>query len=308
MISILLASYNGEKYVAEQIDSLLSQTFQKFKLFIRDDCSNDGTFSIIKGYANKHSDKIFAEQNKENSGGAKHNFFQMMLEYKDDYTMLCDQDDVWLPNKIETTLTKMRSMESEFGTCTPILVHTDLRVVNEKLETISPSYKTSMNSDYNKTKLCNQIIQNTLTGCTAMYNRALAEMIAETPQFTVMHDWWLMITASAFGRIASIDTQTVLYRQHGGNAIGAKDIMTLKYKIKKLQHSTEIKKALRGTYQQARSFFNIYRDRLTTEQQKLLLTYSDIPNHNKFVRWLTICRLGTFKNGAARKIAQVLYV
>ena len=308
MISILLASYNGEKYIAEQIDSLICQTYQDFKLFISDDCSTDATFQIAKEYAKKHPAKIFAVQNEENSGSAKHNFMRMMIERKDDYMMLCDQDDVWLPGKIESTLAKMKDMEALFGSHTPILVHTDLRVVNDKLETISPSYKAAMNANFKKTKLRNQVIQNTLAGCTAMYNRTLADLVTETPEFMVMHDWWLNITASAFGKIVALDEQTVLYRQHGGNEIGANEINSIKGKARKSRQGNEIRKALKDTYPQAQSFLDTYSDKLTKKQQRLLRTYSDIPNHSKLIRCITICRLGTLKNGLARKIAQTIWV
>jgi len=308
MISILLASYNGEKYIAEQIDSLLAQTVQDFKLFICDDSSTDSTFSIITQYAAKHPEKIYATQNPVNSGGAKHNFIRMMIEHSADYIMLCDQDDVWLPYKIETTLARMQEMESEFGSGTPLLVHTDLIVVGENLETISPSYKAAMNADYGKTKLHNQIIQNTLTGCTAMYNRALAGLITEAPQFMVMHDWWLMLIASAFGKIAPLDGKTILYRQHGKNDTGAKKVKALSFKIHKLLNYKEIKKALNETYPQAQSLLDIYGSKLTQEQKKLLADYCGIPGHCKPVRWVTICRLGALKNGAARKIANIMFI
>ena len=308
MISILLASFNGEKYIADQIDSLLCQTFQDFKLYICDDCSTDGTYHIATEYEKKHPERIYASQNKENTGGAKHNFLQMMIEHKDDYVMLCDQDDVWIPDKIEITLVKMKETEHEFGTDTPILVHTDLRVVSEKLEPISPSFKAAMNANYGKTKLRNQIIQNTLTGCTAMYNRALADLITDTPKFMVMHDWWLILTASAFGQIASIDEQTVLYRQHGDNEIGAKDVRTLKYKIYKLRGYGDIKKALNDTYIQAHSFLGVFREKLTEEQNVLLRMYCDIPNHSKFIRVIKLFNLGVFKNGFARKMAHFIYI
>ena len=308
MISILMATYNGEKYIAEQIESLLAQTVSEFKLYICDDCSTDSTFTIITEYAKKHPEQINITQNKDNSGGAKYNYIQMMINYKDDYIMLCDQDDIWLPEKIEITLEKIKDMEYKFGTDTPLLVHTDLRVVDEKLETISLSFKTAMNANYEKTKLRNQIIQNTLTGCTVMYNRSLADLITSMPEFMVMHDWWLMLVASAFGKITSIGTQTVLYRQHSHNEIGAKDVRTFRYKLHKVLHYDEMKKALGETYTQAQSLLDAYRDKLTGEQKEFLQLYYDIPNHNKFVRWVTICRLGVFKNGFARKVANFIYL
>ena len=120
MISILLATYNGEKYIAGQIESLLSQTYKDFKLYICDDKSTDDTYSIITDHALKNPAKIIASQNEINAGGAKYNFIKMLMERKadlamplgqddaDDYIMLCDQDDVWLPDKIENSLKKIK--------------------------------------------------------------------------------------------------------------------------------------------------------------------------------------------------------
>ena len=308
MISILLVSYNGEKYIAEQIDSLLAQTNQEFKLFIQDDKSTDNTFRIISEYADRYPGKVFLFQNERNTGGAKHNFIKKMIDYKDDYVMLCDQDDVWLPEKIEISLAKIKELETMCGAKTPLLVHSDLRVVNENLETISPSFRIAMNADYSKTSLRHQIIQNTLTGCTAIYNRALADLVTAEPQFMVMHDWWLMLIAAAFGKIATLDEQTVLYRQHKDNNIGAKDVRTLRYKMNKLLHGKEVKQALSDTYLQAESFSEVFHDKLTSEQLALLNKYCDIPNHIKPIRWLIICRLGVLKNGLARKIANFIFV
>ena len=309
MISILLASYNGEKYITEQIESLLCQTFLDFKLFICDDKSTDNTFSLILEYAKKYPDKVLVTQNIENSSSAKHNFMQMMLSHKDDYVMLCDQDDVWLPNKIELTLARMKEMESRVGTDTALLVHTDLRVVSEDLATvISPSFKEAMNSNFSRAKLSDQIIQNTLTGCTVMYNRCLSDLIDRVPGFMVMHDWWLMLIASAFGEIDSVDAQTVLYRQHGKNSIGAKDVRKISYKINKLTHYSDMKRALDETYQQAESFLDAYNDQLNSEQTELLETYCKIPSMPKIRRWQTMCRLGCLKNGISRKIASFIFV
>jgi hypothetical protein len=173
---------------------------------------------------------------------------------------------------------------------------------------ISKSFMIAMNADYKKTKLRNQIIQNTLTGCTVMYNRALANLLLEIPEFMVMHDWWLMLIASSFGIIASIDEQTILYRQHGGNDIGAKDVRTIKYKIKKLLNYKDIKKAINDTYLQAQSLLDLFESKLTCEQKELLTMYCDVPNHSKLIRWITVCRLGVSKNGLARKIAHLMFV
>jgi len=308
MISILMATFNGEKFIAEQIDSVLNQSVKEFKLIIRDDASTDNTFTIAKTYAKKHPDKITAIQNKKNSGSSKYNFIGMMTEIKDEYIMLCDQDDVWLPDKIEKTLAKITELEQKHGKDTPLLVHTDLTVVDANLNVVSKSFKKAMNANYKKTKLRNQVIQNTLTGCTAMYNRALAMLLDTTPGYMIMHDWWLILTAAAFGKIKAIDGQTVLYRQHTENEIGAKDVRTVRYKLDRVRHSNDVREAINITYKQAKSFLEIYSDRLSEPQRHLLTLYADIPNHNKIVRIYRIFRLGTHKNGFSRRVAHLMYI
>jgi len=309
MISILMATYNGQSYIARQIESILRQSCQDFVLYINDDASTDNTFHIAHKFASEFPEKIKISQNAENSGSAKYNFIDMMIAHKSDYVMLCDQDDVWLPDKIELTLAEMRRMESKYSSDTPILVHTDLRVVSEDLNrVISPSFKEAMNADYSRTKLRDQIIQNTLTGCTVMYNRSLAGLIDKKPGFMIMHDWWLMLIAAAFGQISSLDAQTLLYRQHGENAIGAKDVRKLTYKINKLRQYEDVKRALSETYLQAKSFLDTYKSKLTSEQIELLETYCRIPQMPKVKRWQTMLRLGTLKNGLSRKIANFIFV
>ena len=309
MISILLASYNGERYIIDQLESLINQTYQDFKVYISDDCSTDSTYSILEDYAKRHADKIVIARNKTNAGGAKYNFIQMMFMHKDDYIMLCDQDDVWLPDKIEKTLFRMKDMEKVYGKDAPLLVHTDLCVVDEELNVINPSCKEAMNADFDKTRMNNLLIQNMIAGCTCMYNRALAEFIEDkSPEYMVMHDWWLTLVAGAFGKIGHINNQTILYRQHGNNEIGAKDVRTLRYKIKKLLAYKEIKDAVAGTYLQAGSFLHYYKNRLSFDQIELLTEYCKIPHKNKLRKWKTIFRLKTFKNGLSRNIAYLLFI
>jgi glycosyltransferase involved in cell wall biosynthesis len=304
-----MAVYNGEKYLREQIDSILNQTHQDFTLYIQDDCSTDGSYEIIRDYQKRFREKIEARRLDRNTGNAKHNFYEMMARIRDDYIMLCDQDDVWLPDKIEKTLNAMKRLEREHGLQTPLLVHTDLTVVDEGLNVISASFRKAMNADYNRTALNDLIIQNILTGCTCMYNRALAALICEKPpKYMVMHDWWLILIAGAFGRVGHIDEPTILYRQHGNNEIGAKDVRTLRYKLNRLLHGNEVREAIAVTYRQAESFLDAYQGRLNASQKKLLAEYVKIPKKAKPFKWLTVIRLRTFKNGFSRNIAYFLFI
>ena len=307
-ISVLMATYNGEKFITEQIESLLCQTVQQFNIYINDDCSTDATWRIVAEYSERYPDKIRVTQSVKNTGSAKHNFMNMIQGICDDYVMLCDQDDVWKSDKIEKTLAKMHSMELEYGQDAPLLVHTDLCVVDEFLNEINPSFIRAMNANYNRTSLNHAVIQNTVTGCTAMYNRALATLIVETPQRFVMHDWYLMLVTAAFGHIGYLSKPSILYRQHANNGVGAKDVRTFKYKMDRIVNRQGITKAINDTYSQAESFLYCFRDKLSCSQRVLLQEYCDIPNRTKLQRLKTIVKLGTFKNGITRNIGHFLCI
>lgn len=309
MISILMATYNGEKYIEEQLDSLLKQTFQDFEIFIRDDCSNDKTLRILQDYHKRFPNKIFIETSEKNSGSAKHNFFNLLVSHKEaNYVMLCDQDDVWNPDKIEITFNEMKQMEKLYGLETPILVHTDLTVVDSELKVINPSYKKMLDADYSRVQLNHLLNQNTLTGCTAMLNNSLCNLIKEEPKYCVMHDWWVILVASCFGHISSLDVQTIQYRQHNDNSVGVADVKSLKYQIHKMFCADDIVAAINRTYPQAQCFLDTYSDKLTKEQVKLLKKYVAIPDQPKFQRIMTLFHEDFLKNTFARKIAHIIYI
>ena len=307
MITILMATYNGARFLAEQIDSLLSQTEQDFVLHIQDDRSTDETDSILRAYAEKYPEKIFIHARTQNSGGAKWNFLDLMANYQDDYVMLCDQDDVWLPDKITLTLQAMQRTEKAYGTEMPILVHTDLTVVDESLNTVAESLNRMLDLRMEYGILSSQTVQNTVTGCTAMYNRALAQRI-RVPQACIVHDWWLGMMAVCFGKKEYLPDKTLLYRQHGANSIGAKNVVSFSFIMNKILHPEKIREQLGATYQQAGEFLRVYDDLLNAEQRQFLSEYASIPSHGKIRRWLISQRLSALKRGFIRRLAQFLYI
>jgi len=306
MISILLATYNGGEYLGKLIESLLAQTVRDFRLYIRDDKSTDGTFSTATEYAAKYPGVVFAEQNEENSGGAHYNFIKMMIGCKDDYVMLCDQDDVWLSDKIEKSLRKIKETEQIYGVSTPVLIHTDLTVTDENLNIISPSYRKMSNTGYGFNALNNLLAMNIPTGCTIIYNRALADLITAEPDYMVMHDWWLSLTAAAFGKITSIDEPTVLYRQHSDNSLGAKRARSAKYVRYVLTHIEIMAEKINNSYKQAGSFLKMFSDKLTEKQKELVAAHAAMPMRSKAGKLRTMLRYNTFMYGAARKTGQVI--
>ena len=229
MIYILLATYNGEKYFSEQIESLLSQTYQDWKLWIHDDGSKDNTVQIIKNYTNKYPEKIFFLDDAISCGGAKENFSYLLnnIDKDFDYIMFCDQDDVWLPNRIELFLNEVKIQEKNNPNL-PLVIFSDLTVVDDKLNIISNSMvkhqklNPSIASSFELLKC-----QNVITGCAMLLNKKAFEVSTPISKNVLMHDWWIALIVSKLGKNIYLDEKTILYRQHSNNVVGSKKVSLL---------------------------------------------------------------------------------
>ncbi len=228
-----MATYNGEKYIAEQIESIIKQSYTKWHLYIQDDCSTDATVSIALSYKEKYPEKITVIENTQNSGSAKNNFFAMLNTVKSDYIMFCDQDDVWLPDKIKITHKKMLCTERKYGKEYPVLVHTDVSLVDEKLNVIAESLFKKEKWHFNKKiTFWNSLIGNVVMGCTTEINKSLLDKVKYNNLDNIpMHDWWLGMCARYFGTEVVIKTPTMLYRQHSSNNVGVDETSKLKQLI-----------------------------------------------------------------------------
>lgn len=251
-IAILMATYNGEKYVAEQIDSLFMQSYTDWELFIHDDGSTDKTPEIIDTFEKKYPDKVHV-LHADACGGAKENFFFLLRQVRAPYIMFCDQDDIWVPDKIEATFLQMRSVEQQSETEVPVLVFSDLSVVDSDLHLIAERMSLYQELDPRRIHPENIIIQNVITGCTVMINQALAELAGRPTKLEniIMHDWWCALVAACFGKISFVDRPLVFYRQHEGNSVGAKKLNSWSYLKEKLQSGSKIKASLRSTQMQS---------------------------------------------------------
>jgi len=305
-VSILLATYNSEKYIQELIESILIQTNQDFKLLIRDDGSSDKTVQLLRGYEDDKRIKIY--YNDTSTRGAQDNFFSLLLYCEDDYIMFADADDVWMPDKIDRALECMHKLEKKNTEQCPLLVHSDLRVTNKNLRIISNSLFKYQRISPRRTKLRQLLSQNVVTGCTVMINRALREMIHKKPYNSVMHDWWLALIASAFGKIGVVRHPCVLYRQHSSNQIGAYNARDWSESVDKLKQRQMMKDIYISMFAQASCFAETYRDQLNPKQLKLCRAYGLMPHMNKRQRVRTIVRYQFNKNTLARNIGQLLLI
>lgn len=305
MIDILLATYNGSKYLEEQLVSIFLQTNQQFNIIARDDGSSDDTLDILKKYADRYQ-KRFSVVQGEPTGSAKDNFFCLMGHSKADYTMFCDQDDMWSREKVERTLGCIKDGEEEYGSDTPLLVHTDLAVADVNMKVINRSLMRMQKLNPGYSSLGRLLAQNNVTGCTVMINRALRELVAPSPS-ALMHDWWLALTAAAFGHVLYYPRATVIYRQHGDNQVGAKDVSSGEYISEKLKDKDGIRGSIAATYAQAQAFLEAYEERLDDGSKTLLREYCALGDCGMAKRFFTLRKGGFFKSGMYRKVAQIIY-
>lgn len=311
MIYILLVTYNGEKYFIEQIESLLSQSYQNCKIWIHDDGSKDNTGKIIKDYANKYPEKIVFFDDDISCGGAKENFTYLLnnIDKNFDYIMFCDQDDVWKSDKIEKTLEKMQELENRYGNKIPLLVHTDLEVVNEDLKTIHHSMWQYEKINPNLNSLNRLLVHNTITGCTTMINNALLEKSLPISKECIMHDWWIGLVVSCFGKIGYIKDGTIRYRQHGRNDTGAKRYSYKNIFWKVLQIlSFKNKDFFSKNILQAKKFLEAYEKELDKEKRQLLEDFSTIKEKPYLQRVSIILKYRLFKYGIIRNIGLLIKI
>lgn len=302
-VDILLATYNGERYLPEQLDSLLNQTLDSARIVISDDGSTDGTQSIIERYAAMHPDRIKLLPQGPGKG-ASANFNYLLAATGARYLFLADQDDVWDQDKLALSLSAMTALESKFGSTIPILVHTDLRVVDQTLDLISPSLLQLQQLEKNRQAFKDLLCQSLVTGCTVVVNRALIEKALPISRATVMHDWWLSLVASAFGQIGFVDRATMSYRQHGANTIGAKAWGTrfVLEKIKRLLDPRAAAALLRPGLSQAAAFEVTYGAQLSPQQLAYVSGYATLMDVKPIRRVWVAIRHGFKKQGVLRTL------
>lgn len=223
-IDILLATYNGARYLPEQLLSLETQTFTDWRLIVRDDGSTDGSLAIVEEWAAGCGAELRVLGDGRKGLGACGNFGALLEASDAPYFALCDQDDVWFPEKLALMHAALKAAADRLGSDTPLLAYSDLCVVDAELREIHRSFRdyTAQQALQPERILQKLMIQNVVTGCASLGNATLLRAALPIPTEAVMHDWWLALVAAAAGELIDIPVATIQYRQHGANNIGAK--------------------------------------------------------------------------------------
>jgi glycosyltransferase involved in cell wall biosynthesis len=219
---VVLATCNGEAFLGQQIVSIFNQTLLPDRLLVADDGSTDGTLSLLQDLQSRAPIpfEILPSASAERLGSCR-NFERLLEATSADYVMPADQDDLWDSDKAARLLAAMRSFERSWGITCPLLVHADLRVIDDVGRLLSHSYHGRQGEIPAQQTWLEIGMQNCVTGCSSLLNRACIERALPFPQEAVLHDWWLAQVAAHQGGIAYLPEPCMSYRQHSTNVVGA---------------------------------------------------------------------------------------
>ena len=257
-VTILLSTYNGEKYLREQIDSVLRQKGVDISILVRDDGSKDSTLSILEEYASTYS--CFSFYQGQNCGPAK-SFLELITRADSaDYYALCDQDDVWDEDKISIAVSSLENLDNQV----PNLYYSNLRIVDETLA----YHRDSHIGDFSNKNKYSALTENLCTGCTAVFNYKAKELIAShIPEYCTMHDTWLYMVCMLMGNVIYDQTAHISYRQHGGNVVGAY-LEKNRLAITKEKFMRLFKRGLQPRYVNAKNFLNCFGNIITAKDKE----------------------------------------
>ncbi|GLC82445.1 glycosyltransferase family 2 protein [Lacrimispora brassicae] len=306
MVSVLLASYNGEKYIRDQLESILNQTFSDLSIVISDDLSTDGTPAVIREYEERYPGRIRSLRNSERSGSAQNNFFRLLTSVSDEYVMLCDQDDVWILDKVEVTLREMKRLEAEWGAEIPLLVHGDLSVTDKMGCILHESMAKYQKIAIHDNRFSHYLVENNITGNTVMVNMAFLQLLAHIPEECVMHDWWLGLLASCFGRISYLDRPLVLYRQHGDNQVGSKS--GKEQYAERIRNQNAVRENYRKMFAQAQQFLKLYGNKMSQEKRETLEHFIMLSGKRRAEKIFIIWKYKLMKSTPMRTLGQMFSI
>ena len=308
-VQVLLATYNGERFLRQQIESILAQTYTPLQILARDDGSQDGTRTILEEYASASPERFMLMPLDATTGGSKWNFVRLLQAATAEYVALADQDDVWLPDKISREMEAMQGLERKNGVEKPLLVFSDLRIVDDALWTKFESLREHQGIEPASIHELRRILsQNVVTGCTALLNRPLVQLATRMPAEAFMHDWWIALLACSFGDATAMPEPTVLYRQHGANVLGAGTVRRVSGAPVWRQHGLR-REQWEMTVVQAQGMLRVHASELTVQQRDLLRAYVRCEtSSNRFVRVSTWLSHGFFPNGLRAILARLWYL
>ncbi len=298
MVTVLLAVYRGKKYLPALAASLRHQSHADLRVLWQDDGGEAHDFGDGRFLPGAHQGMHL---------GAAGNFFDLMAQDDSPYAALCDQDDVWHADRLSRCLAAMRQLEDEYGADTPLLVHSDCRLIDGAGHVTAESFFRRQHWDIHAASLPQLLVQNNATGCTMLMNAALRNLVcAHRPGGGVYHDWWIALTAAAFGHIGMIGDALVDYRQHGSNAIGASRSGLMARCVSALHQPDKIRRRIDLTFRMAQEMLHLYSGCLPEESERVLREYESLRSAPKIIKIRRLRRGGYLMQHPLMRLAQII--
>jgi rhamnosyltransferase len=302
-----MSTYNGEKFIRQQLESLLNQEYSNWCLLVRDDGSSDNTVDIVNEYTSRDARIQIVDSDHGNLGPAR-SFIHLLEKVDSPIFMCCDQDDVWLPHKVSEAVARLGNNVGQ-----PKLFFTDLVVVDGNLAVMADSFmKFQKFSPRRASSLKGLLMQNVIVGCTMAGNSELLRLLdlprSEGSREMLMHDWWLALLASAFGTIEYSPRPSILYRQHGGNSLGAPGSNFARY-IRMLVSARPWERAstyIRKVALQSAAFLRAYGNQLDQEDIVAIKKVSALAATSSCIPLVKALLSGLTMNGWVRNAALFL--
>ena len=322
-IVVCMATYNGEKFISEQIDSILNQSYSDFSLYISDDGSTDETLSIINRYINL-DDRIILLNKHDSTGSAKKNFLYLLEHVEGDLFLFCDQDDIWTNDHIELLINSYNDLDEKTKE-NPVVVHADCKIVNQNLDIISESLYDYLNFPpicYNKNFY---FMYNNVTGGVSLINNVMKRFVFnnkkclyENLDSIFMHDMFFATIAAYFGKIISLDSKIQFYRQHESNVVGVSNAKSKKLLMKKIINivfNNKFKsyyeihnKTIENSKKYAEFFLNYYFLQISDMDKNIIETFINIKKLTKLNRIKFLIRNGFTKKSFYRNFGLFLAI
>lgn len=307
-VQVLLACYNGGPYLSRQLATLRGQDAPCFSVLMQDDGSSDDTASLLREAAGEDERFHLAGENGRHLG-AVGNFWSLLRQSDGELIALCDQDDEWAPSRLSRCREALERAEALYGADTPLLVHSDCRLIDGDGALLAESFFRRQGWDPDATTLPRLLVQNNVTGCTLMMNAPLRRLALQhgAPGRMYMHDWFLALTAAAFGRIVFIPEPLVSYRQHGRNVMGASAAGQVRRGVRALSQWEKGKARIALTYDHARAFREACGDALPDAARRCIDGYLATQPMGKVHRVLAVRRGGYTMQSPVTRAGQLLF-
>lgn len=307
LVDILMATYNGERFVADQIRSLLEQEYPHIHIFIRDDGSTDGTLSILEEFAGRYPEKITLIQDGRKNLGATQNFAALMEHSTASYICFSDQDDIWMKDKVQWMMGIMEKTEKKHPGV-PVYVFSDLSVADAEMNITHRSLNQKDGLSPRRIATHQLLMQNVPYGCATMINRELLLKSLPIPQEALLHDHWMALVASLFGKIAYIDEPLVLHRIHDNNASRAGSVhrKEIDQKLASKINNKNFHNYLFKQVAQAEALLKRYEPELSLKQVETLQSFMALKTTKGIERKKLIIKNRFFKNSWTNTLKLIL--